>query len=162
VSVLVLAGGLTIIVGGVTAFLEIRRGRPKWTPTDSIGWVYMAVVGVVMGGIITSFLAGSASAGGTGVTEEPDVARVLTIEENTFVEAGLELRDGEVLGLFIVNKDPFPHSFDVEELDIHVQIPADSTTAVAIEPTGPESLEFFCGVPGHRQAGMVGTIEVEA
>lgn len=46
-------------------------------------------------------------------------------------------------------------------LDIHVQLSPKSTTAVAIQPTGPGCLEFYCSVLGHRAAGMVGTITVE-
>jgi uncharacterized cupredoxin-like copper-binding protein len=42
-----------------------------------------------------------------------------------------------------------------------VQLPPESTTAVAIKPTAPGSLEFYCSVPGHRDAGMVGTINIE-
>jgi uncharacterized cupredoxin-like copper-binding protein len=36
-----------------------------------------------------------------------------------------------------------------------------STTAVAIQPTGPGNLEFYCSVHGHRNAGMVWAISVE-
>jgi uncharacterized cupredoxin-like copper-binding protein len=106
-------------------------------------------------------LAGSASAGAAGVAEEPTISGVLPIEKNAFVEPTLDMNDGEVLGLFIVNKDPFPHSFDIDGLDIHVQLLPSSTTAVAISPTGPGEIEFYCGVPGHREAGMVGTLIVE-
>ena len=160
-SMLVLAGGLVIIVGAVTAFFEVRRGRPAWTRTGPIGWVSMAVIGALVGASITSLLAGSASVGGAGVAEEPTVSGVLTVEKNAFGETSLDMNNGEVLGLFIVNKDPFPHSFDIDSLDIHVQLPRSSTTAVAIKPVGPGNVEFFCGVPGHREAGMVGTLSVE-
>ncbi|MDP8959645.1 MAG: hypothetical protein M3N51_10745 [Actinomycetota bacterium] len=161
-TILILAGGLAIILGGVTAFFDVRRGRPLWMRTGRAGWVSMAIVGVLVGGAITSLLAGSVSAGGAGVAEEPPVSGVLTAEKAAFVETSLHMSNGEVLGLFVVNKDPFPHSFDIDGPDIHVQLPADSTTAVAIKPTGADSLEFFCGVPGHRDAGMVGTIAVDA
>jgi hypothetical protein len=160
-SMLVLAGGLVIIVGSVTALFEVRRGRPALTPTGRAGWASMAVTGALVGAAITSLLAGSASAGGAGVAEEPTGSGVLTIDRNAFVETSLDMNDAEVLGLFIVNKDPIPHSFDIDSLDIHVQLLPSSTTAVAIKPTGPGNVEFFCGVPGHRQAGMVGTLSVE-
>jgi hypothetical protein len=160
-SMLVLAGGLVIIVGADTAFFEVRRGRPTWTRTGRAGWVSMAVTGALVGAAITSLLAGSAPAGGAGVAEEPTVSGVLTVEKNAFVERSLDMNDGEVLGLFIVNKDPFPHAFDIGSLDIHVQLPPNSTAAVAIRPSGPGNVEFFCGVPGHREAGMVGTLSVE-
>ena len=160
-SMLVLVGGLAIIFGAVTAFFEVRRGRPSWIRTGPIGWVSMAVIGALVGAAITSLLAGSASAGGAGVAREPTVSGVLTVEKTAFVETSLEMNAGEVLGLFIVNKDPFPHSFDIDTLDLHVQLPPNSTTAVAIEPTGPEEIRFYCAVPGHVAAGMVGTLRVE-
>jgi uncharacterized cupredoxin-like copper-binding protein len=160
-SLLVLAGGLAIILGAVAASFEVRQGRPIWTRSDPIGWASAAVVGALVGAAMTSTLAGSASAGGAGVAEEPTVSGVLAVEGNAFTEASLEMKGGEVLGLFIANKDPFPHSFDIDSLDIHVQLLPNSTTAVAISPSGPDSLEFYCGVPGHRDAGMVGTLSVE-
>jgi hypothetical protein len=160
-SLLVLAGGLAIILGAVTAFFEVRRGRPAWTRTGSIGWVSVAVIGALVGASITSLLAGSTSAGGAAVTEEPTVSGVLTVEKNAFVETSLDVNNVEVLGLFIVNKDPFPHSFDIDSLDIHAQLLPSSTTAVAIKPTGPGEIQFYCSVPGHVAAGMVGTLSVE-
>jgi hypothetical protein len=162
VTIVVLAGGLAVITGGITAFLETRRGRAIWTRTGRAGWVSIAVIGVLVGAVVTSLLAGSASASGAGVAEEPTVTGILTAEKTAWVDTSLDVDNGEVLGLFIVNKDPGAHSFDIDSLDIHVQLPPNSTTAVAIEPTGPGTLEFFCGVPGHREAGMVGTIDVHA
>jgi hypothetical protein len=160
-SLLVLVGGLAIILGAVTAVFEVRRGRPAWTRSGPIGWVSMAVIGVLVGAFITSLLAGSASAGGAGVAEKPTVSGVLTVDKNAFVETGLDMNNAGVLGLFIVNKDPFPHSFDIDSLDIHVQLLPSSTTAVAIKPTGPGKIEFYCSVPGHVALGMVGTLSVE-
>jgi len=160
-SLLVLAGGLAIILGAVTAFFEVRRGRPAWIRSGPIGWASMAVIGVLVGASITSLLGGSASAGGAGVAEEPTVSGVLTVDKNAFVETSLDMNHAEVLGLFIVNKDPFPHSFDIDSLDIHDQLLPSSTTAVAIKPTGPGEIQFYCSVPGHVAAGMVGTLSVE-
>ena len=160
-SMLVLAGGLAIILGAVTAFFEVRRGRPAWTRTGPIGWVSMAVIGALVGASITSLLAGSASAGGAAVAEVPTVSGVLTVEKNAFVESSLDMNDAEVLGLFIVNKDPFPHAFDIDSLGVHAQLLPSSTTAVAINPTGPGEIKFYCSVPGHVALGMVGTISVQ-
>ena len=71
------------------------------------------------------------------------------------------VRPGEVLGLIITNPENVPHSFDVDSLDIHVQVSPESTTAVAIQPSGPGQLVFYCSVFGHRTAGMAGTITVD-
>jgi nitrite reductase (NO-forming) len=86
---------------------------------------------------------------------------VLTAENSKFVETSLAMGKGDVLGLFVINKDGIGHAFDVDSLGVHVQLPPNSTTAIAIKPTGPGTLNFYCSVPGHRDAGMVGTISIE-
>lgn len=161
VTIVAVPAALAIMVGGIAAFLDVRHGRTKWTRTGRAGWVVTAVVGAVVGAASTSVVAGSASAGGSGVPEAPTVTGVISAENSRFVESNLDLKDGEVLGLFVINKDGIGHAFDVDSLGIHVQLPAESTTAIAIKPTGPGSLEFYCSIPGHRDAGMVGTITIK-
>ena len=162
VTIVAIPAALAIMVGGIVAFLDVRRGRSTWTRTGRAGWVIAAVVGAVIGAASTSVVAaGSAPAGGSGVAEAPTTAGVITAENSKFVETRLNVNGGEVLGLFVINKDGIGHAFDVDSLGIHVQLPANSTTAIVIKPTGPGSLEFYCSVPGHRDAGMAGTINVE-
>lgn len=160
VTVGAVAGGLATIVSGIVAFREVRQGQPAWTSSGRAGWVSMAFIGVAVGAITTSILAGLASAGGVEITEAPTMTGVLTAERTAFVETALQMKDGEVLGLFVTNKDDIAHAFDIDSLDIHVDLPANSTTAIAIKPTSPGTLDFFCAVPGHQEAGMVGTIDV--
>jgi plastocyanin len=161
VTIVAIPAALAIMVGGIVAFFDVRRGRGTWTRTGRVGWVIVAVIGVVVGAATTSLLAGSASAGGGGVAEAPTTTGVLTSENSKFVETSLTMGNGEVLGLFVINNDGIGHAFDVDSLGVHVQLPPNSTTAVAIKPTGPGRLDFYCSVPGHRDAGMVGTISVE-
>jgi uncharacterized cupredoxin-like copper-binding protein len=160
-SIVVVAGALAVVVGGIAAFLDVRRGRATWTRGGSAGFLISGVIGVLVGAAATSLLAGSASADGGGVAEAPTVTGVVTAENTTFVESELAMKNQEVLGLFVTNRDGIGHSFDVDSLGIHVELPPDSTTAVAIKPTEPGNLQFYCNVPGHRDAGMVGTITVE-
>ena len=86
---------------------------------------------------------------------------VITIEDLRFVGDSPQMKDGEVLGLIITNPEDVPHSFDIDSLDIHVQVTPKTTTAVVIEPSGPGQLVFYCSVHGHRAAGMAGTITVD-
>jgi plastocyanin len=52
------------------------------------------------------------------------------------------------------------HSFVVDALGINVQIPPGATEqAVIAAPAG--TYEYYCDVPGHRAAGMVGTLSVQ-
>jgi len=162
VTVGAVGGGLATLIGAIVAFREVRRGHAAWTASGRAGRVSLAVIGVALGAVATSILAGQASAGGAEVNETPTVTGVLAAEMTAFVETRLQMEDGDVLGLFLTNRDDIAHTFDIESLDIHVDLPANTTRAVAVRPTGPGTLEFFCAVPGHREAGMVGTIEVSS
>ena len=81
-----------------------RRGQPAWTASDRAGWVSMAVIGVVVGAVTTSILAGMSSATGAEISDAPTLTGVLTAENTSFVETSLQMKDGEVLGLFVTNE----------------------------------------------------------
>jgi len=154
-----LAAGLAI-AGGIAAFLDVRRGRQTWAREGRAGWLMTALGGVVAGALVTSALAGSAGSAGGGVTEAPTTTGVVAAEDTKWIETSLQMQNGEILGLFVINRDGFAHSFDIDALGVSVQLAANSTTAVAIKPTTAGTLEFYCAVPGHKDAGMVGTIDV--
>jgi Cupredoxin-like domain len=159
-SMLVLAGGLAIILGGVTAFFEVRRGRPIWTRSGRAGALSMTGVGIALGAAATALLVGLVPTGGPGGTKTPTVTGVITIEDLAFIGSP-QMKNDEVLGLIITNPEDVPHSFDIDSLDIHVQVSPETTTAVVVQPTGPGNLEFYCSVHTHRDRGMVGAISVE-
>lgn len=159
ITIVVLAGALAATVGGVVAFLEVRLGQPLSMRSGAV-WLSAAAVGMVVGAAVTSLLAGRASSGG-GAVEAPTVTEVVTVDDRRFVESSLHMKNGEVLGLVIVNPTDVAHSFDLDSLDIHALLPANATTVVVIHPPGAGTLSFYCSVHGHRAAGMVGTITVE-
>jgi uncharacterized cupredoxin-like copper-binding protein len=162
VTIVVLAGTLATVAGGIAAFVEVRRGGATMARSGRAGLLIVAGISVVVGAAATSLLAGStATASRAGLAETPTVTGTITAENIMFTESRLEMRSDDVLGLFVINRDGIPHAFEVDSLGIHVDLPPNSTTAVAIEPTGPGDLEFYCGVGGHRGSGMVGTIAVE-
>src|SRR6266508_5737822 len=161
VTVILLTGAIAIIGGGIVAFLEIGRGRPIWTRSGRAGLVSVAGIGIAVGAAATALLVGLVPTGGPGGTKTPTVTGVMNIEDLSFVGGNLQMKDGEVLGLIITNPEDVPHSFDIDSLDIHVQVTPETTTAVVIQPSGPGQLVFYCSVHGHRTAGMAGTISVD-
>jgi uncharacterized cupredoxin-like copper-binding protein len=96
--------------------------------------------------------------------------RAATWTDGTFRADGNELgrwqsalrsyRSNEFPGLFIENRDSTTHSFDIDSLNIHVQLPANGTIAVAIKPAQAGAVEFYCAIGGHKAAGMDGTINI--
>ena len=58
------------------------------------------------------------------------------------------------------NQGAAPHNLSIDELGIDVdQAPGATEQVVVNAPAG--TYEFYCNVPGHREAGMVGTLTVE-
>ena len=154
----VVVAGVLVIVGSLTAWREVRAGRPVWHARGRAGLVVAGVVGLVLGASVTSAFA-AASTAGLAISEPPSTTATLLARDTVFVGT-LEAASGEVLGILVTNEDPYAHSFDVDALAIHVPLPPSSTTFVAVQPTTGGPLAFYCGVPGHKDAGMVGTIAV--
>ena len=160
-TLVVLVAGMLVVFGSLTAWLEVRRGRPLWQSGGRAGLVVVAVAGSVAGACLTSLLAASSTSAGTALSQPPATTVSVTAQDTRFLETTLEARAGEVLGIYVTNKDGYGHAFDVDALGIHVPLPASSTTFVALKPTAAGALQFYCAVPGHKDAGMVGTIAVE-
>jgi uncharacterized cupredoxin-like copper-binding protein len=162
VALFAVVGAGAAIIGGVAAFLDVRRGGAGWSRGGRAGWAATAIAALAIGAAATSALAGGGGgASGGGVAAAPTVTGTLAIENIKFMDTQLSMQNGEVLGLFVTNRDGAPHSFDIDALNLHVTVPANSTSAVAIKPTAAGTLEFYCAVPGHRDAGMVGTVVVQ-
>jgi len=72
----------------------------------------------------------------------------LTIPANTDVTISLP------------NTGATAHNFSIDQLNISVDVQPGQTGSVTINaPAG--SYQFYCNVPGHKEAGMVGTLTVQ-
>jgi uncharacterized cupredoxin-like copper-binding protein len=61
------------------------------------------------------------------------------------------------------SEPPTPgHTMDEMEVEpaVHMGAMAGMSDSVSFVPTKPGTFEFFCAVPGHKEAGMVGTLIV--
>ena len=146
-----------VITGGIVTFRQVSRGSPA--PSRRTMFVLAAVAGAVIGASLTSFAAAGQTGGGGGVAEAPTTTATIQARDTRSLETSLEMQNGEVLGIFVINRDAFAHSFDIDALNVHVSVPPNSTTAVAIKPARAGQLEFYCGVPGHRPT-MTGLLVV--
>jgi len=60
----------------------------------------------------------------------------------------------------LVNTGAAVHNLVVDELAIDLEVPAGETRVFVLNaPAG--TYTYYCSQPGHRQAGMVGTLTVE-
>lgn len=159
-SLVGLVAAVVVVVAGLTAWREIRNRRVLWEPSGRAGLVVLTAVGLVAGACLTSVAAAASTSPGITLTGPPATTVTLTALNTKFLETAFDAKPGDVIGIFVTNKDAYAHSFDVDALGTHVALPANSTTFVALRPTAAGPLQFYCAVPGHKDAGMVGTINV--
>jgi uncharacterized cupredoxin-like copper-binding protein len=80
---------------------------------------------------------------------------------NSFTPGEIRVRAGETVVLRLDNTDTQGHRFDIDELNVHVLMPVNQPGLAVFTPTTPGSYRFYCDIPGHPEAGMVGTLIVE-
>ncbi len=154
-------GTIVLAWAGVVAFREVRSGSSAAAAGIGQRVAISIVAGATIGAIATGFLAAGAGGGSGSVAAAPTTTATLVAEGTKFLPTSYSVGSSDVLGMFVENRDSFAHSFDVDALNIHVQVPANSTVALSIKPTSVGPLEFYCAIPGHKEAGMAGTIDVK-
>ena len=67
---------------------------------------------------------------------------------------------GEDLAIALTSED-MVHDLTIEELGFHVEAGRGDTTEGGLRVDEPGEYTYYCSVPGHRSAGMEGTLTVE-
>lgn len=153
-------GTIVLVWAGAVAFREVRSGSAGEGASRRQLAAVSIVAGVTIGAFATGVLAAGAGGGSGAVAAAPTTTATLVAAGTKFLPTSYSMGSSDVLGLFVENRDSFAHSFDVDALNIHVQVPANSTVALSIKPARAGPIEFYCAIPGHMEAGMAGTIEV--
>ena len=149
-----LAAGLGAAVQSYQTPAVANPRTPRWFAT-----AFTAIAGLCAGAILVGALPRTASAGVSPATLAGLPA--LTTAQHQFDQTELHAKAGETVALRLENQDVSGHSFDIDELDIHVSMPPGEPSLALFTPVTPGTYTFYCSVPGHRQAGMVGTLVVE-
>jgi 4-amino-4-deoxy-L-arabinose transferase-like glycosyltransferase len=167
-GILAIGVGLAGTIAGVMAFLEARRGAYVRVGQATRGEILAAgLVGLLAGAAyvsIMSFNEASTSGGAgiaNGVQKAPAQTATLIADRSQFIEKTLHQIAGP-MAIYLVNKDEGVHTFDIEVAGRHYSYPvaARSTTAVLLDVPDAGKYVFWCDIPGHRQSGMEGVLEV--
>ncbi|HSL11100.1 MAG TPA: cupredoxin domain-containing protein [Actinomycetota bacterium] len=140
-GLLVVPGAVIAIVGCVQAIRAARRGdlreRREGGEARAINVVLAVVVGLTVLSAIFTFV-GRSTADATQADAE------VAIKDFSFESGGAEevtVAGGDTL--FVVNDDPFHHTFTVEELGIDVQFGPSSQELIEV-PAQPGTYTLFC------------------
>jgi len=75
--------------------------------------------------------------------------------------AALTAKVGQVVTVNLQNKGNLDHSFVIDELSVKLEtVKAGTTQSVTFTPGTAGTYTYYCDVPGHKAAGMMGTLTV--
>lgn len=156
--VVAVALALTGTVAGISATVQNYRKVERHTPRIMAPAV-VGLIGVCVGALAVGALPREAGAG-----VSPEVLAQLpaiTTPGFEFDQAELRVKSGETVALRLDNPHGVPHSFDIDDLNVHVPVAGGDSSLVLFTPTEPGRYTYYCELPGHREVGMEGTLIVE-
>ena len=144
-AVVALVAVVVLVLAAVVASGSGMAGGGWWGP---------------MGGHMDGHM-GQRSADGSAPAAIPDAADV-TVEagEMWFEPPTFEVVAGEAFNLTVDNRGEVFHDLTIDALDLQIDVDAGQSTTAGLEITTTGEYEFYCSVPGHRSAGMQGTVTV--
>jgi uncharacterized cupredoxin-like copper-binding protein len=126
----------------------------------------MSLVVVALFSTLTAACAGSSAAApaGSKPADRPQAVEIKATDLLKFEPATITVKDGSPVRLTLTNEGALDHNWVVDNLDgKQVELDAKSKASATAEftPTTLGTYEFYCSVPGHREAGMKGTLVVQ-
>ena len=141
------------------------------TPVQEKEGSLLSTIGLGLGILVSLLLFGAVISqmgllnglmmGGETAVSLPPNTLLYTTKEMRFGQTELHVQAGQEITLQLENYDMYAHSFDIDELDMHIEMPANDRVSVTFTAPEPGSYIIYCGVPGHKNAGMIATLVVE-
>ena len=144
-------------VAGVGATVQNYRSRERPTPRSMVP-ALAALATLCLGAILVAAIPRE-----SGAAVNPSLLAELppiTTPAFSFVQTEIKAKVGETVALRFENTHNAPHSFDVDELNVHVPAAPGEQSLILFKPTKPGTYTFYCAIPGHRGLGMEGTLIV--
>jgi plastocyanin len=100
----------------------------------------------------------SGETGGTETGEDGGAAPfTVSAKEFVFDPATLSVPADEEVTIEVVNSGTVEHDFTLDEAGVKIPTPATETASGSFT-VAAGTYTFYCSVPGHREAGMEGTL----
>jgi nitrite reductase (NO-forming) len=132
-----------------------EQRAPRWLP-----YALTAVAALCSGAILVALIP---QPGAAAALSAETLASLPALRSNQmrFDQAKIRAQVGETVALRLDNADSMPHSFDLDAFNVHVPMQNGKPGLALFKATKAGTYTFYCSIPGHREAGMVGTLIVE-
>jgi plastocyanin len=149
------------VVAGIAATVQnyqhhaSERSLPGW-----VLWSFTALAGLIVGAVVVAAIPQT----GSGVQISPAVlAQLPPVTLEAFKGGEIRVKAGELAALRLENPDAAGHSFDIDQLNLHVAMPSNSQSLALFTAATPGTYTFYC-TPHYDKAsgqGMHGTLIIE-
>lgn len=111
--------------------------------------------------IATSCGGGGGNGGGTQQGAADEGREIMMASgDNWFDPDTLTVSEGETITIVVSNDGVLTHNISVDEFNVSKDYRPGETVRVTFTPNRTGEFEFYCDEPGHREAGMYGTLIV--
>ncbi|MGE0056725.1 MAG: cupredoxin domain-containing protein [Dehalococcoidia bacterium] len=153
--VMFVPAGLFLLVGGITGLVQHFRHQPtngNSTLVAGVKGVFAVVVALLaISAVLTVLNLGSASAA------DKEGAAYLKTKDDEFTNQAISASpSGKIV---IDNRDPYLHTFTIDDLDLDVKIGGGSYAVINLDNVKPGEYFFHCRVSGHES--MDGKLTVQ-
>ena len=108
-----------------------------------------------------AWMHGDGSGGRVAPSPSPGAAEVTVVaRESSFSPSEVRVSAGDTVNLVLENQGSLPHDITIPALGFSLPAAPGATASAALSAARPGTYEFFCSVPGHREAGMTGALGV--
>jgi plastocyanin len=146
--------GVISIAGLLAAIGSIFRHKSPQANKREAPVVMQTIVAV----FIVALIAGTVAQR----TSKAEVARTgdvrVEMRNTAFLQTALSAQGGSI-SVAVANHDLFWHTFTIDALHVNADVPIGANRRVTFK-AAPGRYEFYCRVPGHKAAGMKGTLTV--
>ncbi|HEU5430603.1 MAG TPA: cupredoxin domain-containing protein [Thermomicrobiales bacterium] len=139
------------------------------TMIQNVDWNHVYNETIATDGGYPTFPPAPAPAGGAAPTPAPSAAHAapasgpitIDMEDIFFQPKDVTIPAGQDVKVTLKNLGASPHNFSIDALKISQDVQPGETKEITINaPAG--TYQFYCNVPGHKEAGMVGTLTAKA
>ncbi len=99
--------------------------------------------------------------GGGGAASPSPVSVTLTATEFAFDPKTVNLPANTTATIVIKNAGTIEHDFTIDTPAVKIAAKVGATAEGQVGPLTAGTYDFYCSIPGHKEAGMVGTLEVK-
>lgn len=117
----------------------------------------LSAAAVVLAITLAGCTAPGGGTNGSGGSGSNTLNLTITAGNLLFQPDSITVKAGDQVHLTVVNQDMF-HTFTIDELGINFNLPAGETKTFDFVASRSGTFSFYCAVPGHREAGMHGTL----